>query len=75
MTTTPPSLLSSIMSTASGLRTFGSGTGASPRINKEYMPRYLNKYVRLLGKFLSVSTLLSTPVTSISPSTFERLAI
>ena len=74
MTAAPPSLLSSIMSTG-GRRTFGSGTGASPRINKEYMPRYLNKYVRLLGKFLSVSTLLSTPVTSISPSTFERLAI
>ena len=74
MTAAPPSLLSSIMSTG-GLRTFSSGTGASPRVNKEYMPRYLNKYVRLLGKFLSVSTLLSTPVTSISPSTFERLAI
>ena len=74
MTAAPPSLLSSIMSTG-GLHTFGSGTGASPRVNKEYMPRYLNKYVRLLGKFLSVSTLLSTPVTSISPSTFERLAI
>ena len=56
MTAAPPSLLSSIMSTG-GLRTFGSGTGASPRVNKEYMPRYINKHVRLLGKFLSVSTL------------------